>query len=132
MGRNNLDGLTDTSDEAPVAASPVWQARTKFAAASPCDRCPSDLSHFRARFADGATVWLCLDCATAAGLDVYQPAAPIAAAPRRRGVRRNALEPDVWEFPVHGYVEDWQEQGVRHLGHDTEEIADEIRYGVSW
>lgn len=125
MGRDNLDGLT-------ASAPPVWQSRTTFAGAMPCDRCPADLSHFRARFADGGTiVLLCLDCATAAGLDVYQPAAPIAAAPRR-GARCNALVPTDWDSPAHGALEDWQEQGVRHLGHDTEEIAAEIRYGVSW
>lgn len=101
----------------------VWQGRTKFCAAVPCDRCPSDLSHFRAQFSgDSSSTFVCLDCATDLGLDVYQPAAPIAPVAQTR-VRVNGYVHPEWDDWRHGVLEDREEEAIRFLAHDIAEFG---------
>lgn len=62
--------------------SVFWQRRNHNITQVGCDRCNRTVSHFRVRLAEyGAAVWMCVDCAEAAGVDIYQPAYPICQVP---------------------------------------------------
>ena len=117
-----------TADAGAQTGRPVvWQRRNHNITQVGCDRCNRTVSHFRVRLSEhGAALWICVDCAEVAGIDIYQPAHPIDLADRRMIIR------DIDDLPIHGDLEDRAEQVVRHISHDVRRNGWSWGEGVSW